>query len=161
MRFRISLVLGLLAGAAFLAAPAGTAGEKSKGLKIDGELTADDPKDETSPPNLKVRGHHFKVHPFKMTADTDCQTQGLTQNGMLVHNCSVLPGDSGAPVLTGAGKNVEIIGVQVGSAQWNGSQFGLAVPVTTIAPMLALPESELPRPQSDERRHSMGRLSGA
>src|SRR6516225_5979635 len=68
MRFRISLVLGLLAGAAFLAAPAGTAGEKSKGLKIDGELTADDPKDETSPPNLKVRGHHFKVHPFKMTA---------------------------------------------------------------------------------------------
>jgi protease YdgD len=93
-------------------------------------------------------GGFSQRHPFKMTADTDCQLQGVAQNGMVVHNCSVLPGDSGAPVLTGAGKDIEIIGVQVASAQWNGLQVGVAVPITRIAPMLALPDSEA-RPQSE------------
>jgi protease YdgD len=88
-------------------------------------------------------------HPFKMTADTNCQMHGVMHNGMLVHNCSVLPGDSGAPVLARAGKNVEIIGIQVASAEWNGSKVGLAVPVTRIAAMLNVPETELPRPQSE------------
>ncbi|HMF17635.1 MAG TPA: hypothetical protein VKE98_10540, partial [Gemmataceae bacterium] len=68
MRVRILLLFGFLAWLASLAVPSGTAGEKSKGLKVESELTADDPKDESSPPNLGVRGHHFKVHTFKMLA---------------------------------------------------------------------------------------------
>src|SRR5262245_30929430 len=67
MRFRISVIFGLLALAGFLVAPTGTAGEKEKGLKVEGELTKDDPKDEKSP-FPQMRNKHFKAHTFKMTA---------------------------------------------------------------------------------------------
>jgi thiol-disulfide isomerase/thioredoxin len=60
-------LFGLLAWAALLTAPSGMAGEKSKGLKVDGELTADDPKDEKSP-LPQMRNQHFKSYTFKMTA---------------------------------------------------------------------------------------------
>jgi thiol-disulfide isomerase/thioredoxin len=56
-----------LAGAGWLAASAATAGEKSKGLKVESELNADDPKDEKSP-IAQMRNQHRKVYPFKMTA---------------------------------------------------------------------------------------------
>src|SRR6516165_9078145 len=62
MRGRISVVFGLLAGVAFLAAPAGMAGEKGSGLKVEGEVTKDDPKD-----NL-LKKSYAKGHTFKMQA---------------------------------------------------------------------------------------------
>jgi thiol-disulfide isomerase/thioredoxin len=68
MRARPTLLaLGLLAGAVLLAAPRVYGGEKKgeakeeagKGLKVEGELTADDPKEGNK---------HVKIHPFKMEA---------------------------------------------------------------------------------------------
>jgi thiol-disulfide isomerase/thioredoxin len=60
-----SLALSVLAGAAFLAGSAGLAADKKEGgmaLKLDGELTKEDPKDKM------LRNSYSKVHPFKMIA---------------------------------------------------------------------------------------------
>jgi thiol-disulfide isomerase/thioredoxin len=60
-----ALALWLLAGIALVAGPALYAKDKkddSKPLKIEGELTKDDPVDKA------MRNSHHKVHPFKMVA---------------------------------------------------------------------------------------------
>jgi thiol-disulfide isomerase/thioredoxin len=81
MRARPALLaLGLLAWAVFLTAPRAVGGEKkgevtdvpTKSLKVDGELTADDPK---------VGDKHVKTHKFKMAAGKTYRIDMITKSG--------------------------------------------------------------------------------
>ena len=65
---------------------------------------------------------------FIMTADTDCGVSEILPNGLLVHDCAVRPGDSGAPLIRSNGDAIEIVGVNVASAGIN----GIAVPVSSM-----------------------------
>jgi len=82
-------------------------------------------------------GGFSRQSPFKMTADTDCRMRDVMQSGLLVHDCAVMPGDSGAPLLSRDGeKDVQIIGIQIGSGDWMGSKAGFAVPLSGISQAL-------------------------
>ena len=61
-------------------------------------------------------GGFSQRYPFKMTADTDCAVQGTLPNGLIVHDCAVMHGVSGAPLLVGTGSDVQIAGVHVATA---------------------------------------------
>jgi protease YdgD len=88
-------------------------------------------------------GGFSRMHPFKMTADTDCRVRGMLPTGLMVHDCAVMHGVSGAPLLKpGAERaqgNVEIVGVHVASGQTTGSRAAVAVPVTTFAEQASSP----------------------
>jgi hypothetical protein len=62
-------------------------------------------------------GGFSQKYPFKMTADTDCRVRGSMPNGLILHDCAVRQGISGAPLLKGAAEtNVQIIGLHVATS---------------------------------------------
>ena len=86
-------------------------------------------------------GGFSQRHPFKMTADTDCRVRGVLPNGLIVHDCVVMHGLSGAPLLKPkADSTVEIVGLHVATVKSMGSSAGLAVPVATFAQQAFSPE---------------------
>src|SRR5215469_18504161 len=47
-------------------------------------------------------GGFSQKYPYKMTADTDCRVRGVMPNGLILHDCAVVHGISGAPLVKGA-----------------------------------------------------------
>jgi len=79
-------------------------------------------------------GGFSQKYPFKMTADTNCRVRGVMPNGLILHDCAVMHGISGAPLLKGATEtNAQIIGLQVATGELMGLPVGLAVPVSSFA----------------------------
>ena len=79
-------------------------------------------------------GGYSRKHPFKMTADTECQVNGIVRSGVIMHDCSATHGISGAPLLkVMAGTEVQVVGIHVASGIVKGSTVGLAVPVSRFA----------------------------
>jgi protease YdgD len=93
-----------------------------------------------SPPVVGDRlmiGGFSQQHPFKMTADTDCQLLQVLPGGLLAHDCAVMQGDSGAPVLKrNVAGEIEVVGVAVALAK-GGPRLGLAAPISSIASQLS------------------------
>jgi protease YdgD len=86
-------------------------------------------------------GGFSQRHPFKMTADTDCRVRGVLPNGLVGHDCAVMRGLSGAPLLKSkANSRTEIVGLHVATGKSMGSSVGLAVPVATFARQAFAPE---------------------
>jgi protease YdgD len=84
-------------------------------------------------------GGYSRQHPFKMTADIDCRLQDVMLGGLLVHDCAVMQGDSGAPLLRRTGEtSVQIIGLQVATRELMGSKVGFALPISSVAHQLSL-----------------------
>jgi protease YdgD len=83
-------------------------------------------------------GGFSQRYPFKMTADTDCAVQGTLPNGLIVHDCAVMHGVSGAPLLVGKGSDVQIAGVHVATGGPAGAA-AFAVPVSSFAQQASLP----------------------
>jgi V8-like Glu-specific endopeptidase len=76
-----------------------------------------------------------------MTADTKCRVQGVMANGLMVHDCAVMHGISGAPVMKIITEtNVEIIGVHVASGEVMGSPMAFAVPASSFAELASSPQ---------------------
>jgi len=100
------------------------------------------PVTETAPvagERIMVGGFSQK-YPFKMTADTDCRVRGVMPNGLILHDCAVMHGISGAPLLKGAGEaNVQIIGLHVATGELMGLPVGFAVPVSSFAQQASSP----------------------
>jgi protease YdgD len=79
-------------------------------------------------------GGFSQKYPFKMTADTDCRVRGVMPNGLILHDCAVMHGISGAPLLKGAAEtDVQIIGLHVATGEIMGLPVGFAVPVSSFA----------------------------
>jgi protease YdgD len=69
---------------------------------------------------------------YSMTADTDCNVRAILSNGLLVHDCAVMKGDSGAPLMRSNGDTIEVLGVHVASALSNGVAVQIAVPAASL-----------------------------
>jgi hypothetical protein len=96
--------------------------------------------------NASVAGERIMVggfsqkYPFKMTTDTDCRVRGVMPNGLILHNCAVMHGISGAPLLKGAAEtDVQIVGLQVATGKLMGLPVGVAVPVSSFAQQASSP----------------------
>lgn len=80
---------------------------------------------------------------FVMTADDDCRLTGEIDAGRLIsHDCSIQPGDSGAPLLhqPDAKGEATIVGVAVGIWHTDTGAIGVAAPVP--ANLLGIPAPE-------------------
>jgi protease YdgD len=85
-------------------------------------------------------GGFSQKYPFKMTADTDCQVRGIVPNGLIVHDCAVMHGVSGAPLLKGPpGAAMRVVGVQVATGQIAELAVAFAVPVSSFAEQASKP----------------------
>jgi protease YdgD len=67
-----------------------------------------------------------------MTADTNCSVRGVLPNGLILHDCAVLKGDSGAPIMIKSGEMIGILGIQVAEATLRGTPVQIAVPVSDL-----------------------------
>lgn len=68
-----------------------------------------------------------------MTGDKTCQLLSASQSpDLLVHNCRVAKGLSGAPLLAIESETPVIVGIQVAIGRRNGSAVGLAVALPSI-----------------------------
>ena len=77
-------------------------------------------------------GGFAQVRRYSMTADQNCTVTAILPNGLLVHDCTVMKGDSGAPVLRTNGETFEVVGIHVASAQIAGDAVQIAVPVSSL-----------------------------
>jgi protease YdgD len=84
-------------------------------------------------------GGFSQRYPFKMTADTDCAVRGVLPTGLIVHDCAVMHGVSGAPLLMGTGQDVKVAGVHVATGGPAGSIAAFAVPVSSFAQQASSP----------------------
>src|SRR6266446_6698780 len=100
-----------------------------------------------NPPSVGSRvmvGGFGQPKQFIMTADTDCGVREILPSGLLVHDCAVMPGNSGAPLIRSNGDAVEIVGVNVASAHINGITVKVAVPASSFQKLLGLwPRAQL------------------
>jgi protease YdgD len=79
-------------------------------------------------------GGFSQKHPFKMTADTECQVSGVARSGVIMHDCSATHGVSGAPLLkAGEGTEIRVVAIHVANGELNGKPIGFAVPVSSFA----------------------------
>lgn len=69
---------------------------------------------------------------YSMTADTDCSVRAILSNGLLVHDCAVMKGNSGAPLMRSNGDAIEVLGIHVASALSNGVALQIAVPAANL-----------------------------
>jgi protease YdgD len=69
---------------------------------------------------------------YSMTADINCNVRGILPNGLILHDCAVLKGDSGAPTLRHAREKIEVLGIHVASGLAGGTAVGIAVPVSNL-----------------------------
>ena len=74
-----------------------------------------------------------------MTADTDCAVRGVLATGLIMHDCAVMHGVSGAPLLMGTGQEVKVAGVHVATGGPAGSIAAFAVPVSSFAQQASSP----------------------
>jgi protease YdgD len=84
-------------------------------------------------------GGFSQRYPFKMTADTDCTVRGVLPTGLIVHDCAVMHGVSGAPLLLGTGQDIKVAGVHVATGGPAGSIAAFAVPVSSFAQQASSP----------------------
>jgi protease YdgD len=77
-------------------------------------------------------GGFAQVRRYSMTADPNCTVTAILPNGLLVHDCTVMKGDSGAPVLRSNGETIEVVGIQVASAQIAGATVQIAVSAASL-----------------------------
>ncbi len=69
---------------------------------------------------------------YSMTADTGCTVRGVLVAGLIVHDCAVLNGDSGGPILIRVGETVEVLGIHVAQAIVGGTAIQIAVPISNL-----------------------------
>ncbi len=70
---------------------------------------------------------------YVLSLHPDCQVVGFAADGALMaHTCDATEGDSGSPILRRRGDDLTIVGLHVGSIDWKGRTFGVAVPATTL-----------------------------
>ena len=69
---------------------------------------------------------------YSMTADTNCSVRGVLPNGLILHDCAVLKGDSGAPIMIKSGKMIEILGIHVAEAILDGTAVQIGVPIANL-----------------------------
>ena len=69
---------------------------------------------------------------YSMTADTNCSVRGILPNGLILHDCAVLKGDLGAPIMTKNGKMIEILGIHVAEAILDGTAVQIGVPSANL-----------------------------
>jgi hypothetical protein len=74
-----------------------------------------------------------------MTADTECAVRDVLATGLIMHECAVMPGVSGAPFLVGTGQDVKVAGFHVATAGPAGSISAFAVPVSSFAQQASSP----------------------
>jgi protease YdgD len=97
--------------------------------------------------NPSVAGERIMVggfsqrYPFKLTADTDCAVRGILPNSLIVHDCAVMHGVSGAPLLIGTGPDVQVVGVHVATGGPAESVAAFAVRVSSFAQQASSPSS--------------------
>jgi protease YdgD len=87
------------------------------------------------PPKIGDRimvGGFAQPRRYSMMADTDCSVRAILSNGLLVHDCAVMKGDSGAPLMRSNGDTIEVVGVHVASALSNGVAVQIAVPAANL-----------------------------
>jgi protease YdgD len=87
------------------------------------------------PPKIGDRimvGGFAQSQRYSMTADTKCGVRAILSNGLLVHDCAVMKGDSGAPLMRSNGDMIEVLGVHVGTALSNGVALRIAVPAINL-----------------------------
>jgi hypothetical protein len=75
-------------------------------------------------------GGFAESNKYSMTADTNCSIRGVLPNGLFLHDCAVMKGDSGAPIMIKNKEMIEILGIQVAEATL-GATVQIAVPVPT------------------------------
>ena len=91
-----------------------------------------------APGSQLLIGSYSQKRLHVMTADRNCQlVQTLAPSALLVHNCEVARGSSGAPLLFMGREGIVIIGIQVAVGQSNGAEIMLAVSAPSIGNMLA------------------------
>ena len=97
--------------------------------------------------NPAVAGERIMVggfsqrYPFKLTADTECAVRGILPNSLIVHDCAVMHGVSGAPLLIGTGPDVQVVGVHVATGGPAKSVAAFAIPVSSFAQQASSPSS--------------------
>ena len=70
---------------------------------------------------------------YVLSLHRDCQVVGFNDDvGLMAHTCDATEGDSGSPILRRRGNDLVIVGLHVGSIDWKGRTFGVAVPATTL-----------------------------
>ena len=86
-------------------------------------------------------GGFSQLRPFVLTADSDCSIRATLPSGLLVHDCAVMNGDSGAPLIRVSGDRIEVLGVHVGSEVIGGIAMPIAVPVSSFIGSIVDPAS--------------------
>jgi V8-like Glu-specific endopeptidase len=76
-------------------------------------------------------GGFAESNKYSMTADTNCSIRGVLPNGLFLHDCAVMKGDSGAPIMIKNKEMIEILGIQVAEATL-GATVQIAVPVSDM-----------------------------
>jgi protease YdgD len=91
-------------------------------------------------PTADVRlmiGSYAQGRPHVMTADNNCHLVDIPPGStLLVHNCRVAQGSSGAPLLMMEGGVAAIVGIQVAIGSRNGANIMLAISLPSITPNL-------------------------
>ena len=82
--------------------------------------------------NRIMVGGFARPRGFVMTADTDCRVRAILLNGLIVHDCAVVEGDSGAPLMRENGDMIEVVGVNIAKARINGVEVKIAVSATSL-----------------------------
>ena len=77
-------------------------------------------------------GGFAQVSQYSMTADTNCSVRGILSNGLILHDCTVLKGDSGAPIMTKNSEMIEILGIHVAEGTMGRTAVQIAVPVSEL-----------------------------
>jgi protease YdgD len=88
-----------------------------------------------NPPSIGTRvvvGGFGQPKQFVLTADTDCELREILPNGLLVHDCAVMPGHSGTPLIRFNSGAIEVVAVNVCSAPMYGSTAKIAVPASSF-----------------------------
>jgi protease YdgD len=101
-----------------------------------GMETAPIPLTETAatPGERIMVGGFSQKYPFKMTADADCSVRGVTPNGLIMHDCAVMHGVSGAPLMKRvSASEFRVIGVHVATGVVGGAPMAFAVPTSRFA----------------------------
>jgi protease YdgD len=101
-----------------------------------GTETSPLPLMETPPdPGERIMvGGFSQKYPFKMTADTDCRVRGVMPNGLVMHDCAVMHGISGAPIMKRITEtDVRVLGVHVATGTISEAPMAFAVPASRFA----------------------------
>lgn len=80
-----------------------------------------------------VQAGYRADYPHVITVDIDCKLSGFARNGeAALHDCDVLRGDSGAPILAFADNGVQVVAIHVMRRSVQSSIQGVAVPAAAL-----------------------------